>query len=121
MNTAIFPLINASTEAKALLGTNPVRFFEFGIAPDTSALPYATWQVITGTPANLLDQPALVDHVTVQIDVWAAQPSSARAVAKAIRRVIESDAYVTAWRGETKDTETDLFRLTFNASFINQN
>lgn len=121
MNTAIFPLIAASTEAKALLGTNPVRFFEFGFATDATPLPYATWQVLTGTPANLLDEPALVDHVTVQIDVWAEQPSTARAVAKAIRRAIESDAYVASWRGETKDTETGLLRLTFNASFINQN
>ncbi|TVO53161.1 tail completion protein gp17 [Denitromonas halophila] len=121
MNTTIFPLISASTDATDLLGTAPVRFYEFGSATEQTALPYATWQVVSGTPDNLLGEAAENDYVTIQIDIWATRPESTRDTARAVRRAIENDAYITALRGETKDSETGLYRATFNASLIYTN
>ena len=51
MSITIFRLVKAGTTR---LGTDPVRFFEFGTAPALEALPYATWQELSGEPVNYL-------------------------------------------------------------------
>lgn len=112
----LFALVKASPECVALLGTNPVRFFEFGEAPELQALPYATHQFITGTPYNLLDGPASADHISTQIDVWATTSTECKALANAIRSAIEHACYVTSWLGTHK--EEDLFRCSFTIQVI---
>lgn len=54
MIPAIFPLITANAGCTALLGTTPTRFYAFGDAPQGVARPYATWQLVSGVPDNLL-------------------------------------------------------------------
>ena len=65
----LFALVKASPECVALLGANPVRFFEFGQAPQLEQAPYVTYQHITGSPYNVLTGPAEADHITTQVDV----------------------------------------------------
>lgn len=54
MIPAIFPLITANAGCTALLGTTPTRFYPFGEAPATPTRPYATWQLVSAVPDNLL-------------------------------------------------------------------
>lgn len=112
----LFALVKASPECAALIGSNPVRFFEFGQAPQLEATPYATFQHITGTPYNNLTGPAPADHITTQIDVWADSSAECKAVANAIRRAIENNCHVTSWLGTNK--EGDTFRTVFTVQFI---
>lgn len=112
----LFALVKASPECTALLGTNPVHFFEFGNAPQLENTPYATHQHITGTPYNTLTGPAPADHITTQIDVWADTSAAAKAIATAIRSAIETQCYVTSWLGTSK--EGDTFRTTFTVQHI---
>lgn len=112
----LFALVKASSQCTALLGSNPVRFFEFGQAPQLEQAPYATYQLVTGTPYNVLTGPAPADHITAQIDVWADSSAECKAVANAIRKAAESDCYVTSWLGTSKDG--DIFRNTFTVQFI---
>lgn len=44
----------ASAAAKALIGSNPVRVYAAGEAPQPPTLPYVTWQTISGIPENYL-------------------------------------------------------------------
>ncbi len=112
----LFALVKASPECTVLIGSNPVRFFEFGQAPQLKQAPYATFQHITGTPYNNLNGPAVADHITTQIDVWADSSTQCKAVANAIREAIENNCHVTSWLGTNKEGET--FRTTFTVQFI---
>lgn len=111
-----FSLVKASLACTQLLGSDPVRFFEFGQAPQLEALPYATHQLITGTPYNALSGRASADHITVQIDVWAETSAECRTLANEIRNALELDCYVTSWLGTGK--ESGIFRCTFMVQII---
>ncbi|MCB1928286.1 MAG: DUF3168 domain-containing protein [Rhodocyclaceae bacterium] len=121
MTPAIFfSLIVADADALAALGSNPVRFYEIE-APEGTATPYATWQVVTGNPINVLDGPAPADHVRVQLNIVGATPDETRDTLAAIRRAVENDCYLTAWRGVSKDPETGLFLAGFDTQHIIDN
>lgn len=113
---SLFALVKASPACVALLGSNPVRFFEFGQAPQLEQTPYATFQHITGSPYNVLTGPAVADHITTQIDVWADSSAECKAIANAIRGAIENNCHVTSWLGTNKEGNT--FRAVFTVQFI---
>ena len=112
----LFALVKASPECVQHLGTNPVRFFEFGQAPQLQNAPYATFQHIAGVPYNTLNGPAPADHITTQIDVWTDTSAEARTISRVIRSAIENQCYVTSWLGTSK--EGDTFRTTFTVQHI---
>ncbi|RMV77775.1 DUF3168 domain-containing protein, partial [Pseudomonas amygdali] len=80
--------------------------------------PYAVWQVITGSPENYLAGRPDIDGFTLQVDVYAATGAQARAVTDAISHAIELKAYVVRWGGESKDTETKLYRSSFDIDWL---
>lgn len=102
----LFSLVKAGTN---LLGTDPVRFFDFGSAPQLETLPYATWQVLSGEPFNYLSGQPSDELLEVQIDIWAETAAECRTVARAVRRAIDPTIhishYVSAW-----DAESNLYR-----------
>lgn len=114
----VFATAAASSAVTTLLGTNPVRLYLFGEAPQGVTKPYAVWQTVSGFPENYLGQVPNADHWTVQIDVYAITASSARSVAQALRDAFEPVAYVTDWRGETRSAETNLYRYGFDVAWI---
>lgn len=118
MNTPIFSVCAASAAVKSLLGTNPVRFYQFGLAPQGVALPYAVFRTIYGAPENYLDGVPDVDSWGLQIDVYASSSSSAQNVASALRDAIEQKAYVTAWRGDSRDPDTKNYVYSFDVDWI---
>lgn len=113
---SLFQWVKASSQCTSVLGVNPVRFFEFGSAPQLEKKPYATFQQITGTPYNNLTGPAPADHITTQIDVWADSSAECTAIAKAIRGAIENNCHVTSWLGTNKEGNT--FRTVFTVQSI---
>ena len=113
---SLFAFVKSSSACAALLGRSPVRFFEFGTAPQLEETPYATFQHIAGNPYNNLTGPAAADHITTQVDVWADSSAECKAVANAIRGAIENNCYVTSWLGTNKEGET--FRAVFTVQSI---
>ncbi|MNO31434.1 hypothetical protein D3C76_214080 [compost metagenome] len=114
----IFAVCAASPAVTALLGAGPVRLYLAGEAPQDVVKPYAVWQLAGGVPENYLGDRPDMDGYTTQIDVYAATASSARAVAKALRDAVEAVAYVVAWRGESRDTETKNYRYSFDVDWL---
>lgn len=116
----IFPAIAASPACVALLktGTGPLRFWQFGLAPEPRPKPYAVWQRIFGAPENYLGTRPDIDAFTVQIDVYAGSADSARTVAAALRDAIESAAYITSWLGESIDPDTKNNRFSFQTDWL---
>lgn len=113
----VFATAAASPAVTALLGSNPVRLYLFGEAPQNVTKPYAVWQTVSGFPYNKLHDVPGADHYTLQIDAYALNASSARAVAEALRDAIEPTAYVVIWRGESKDVATGNYRYSFDVDW----
>jgi sorbitol-specific phosphotransferase system component IIA len=98
----------------ALVGTAPVRVYPFGDAPQDVALPYVVWQIIGGSPYNHLDSRPQMDRIGVQVDVYAASAASARDVGQKLRDCLEPLAHVMAFRGESKEPDTGVYRLSLD-------
>src|SRR5690606_26989734 len=96
----IFQLAKNSPAVTALLGSNPVRFWPFGTAPQGEERPYAVHQLVYGNANNTLSCPPSEDLLGVQIDWQARTVDGARAVAGARRATMKNDCnLVVAWRG----------------------
>ena len=112
----LFALVKAGT---TLLGTDPVRFFEFGTAPALEITPYATWQEIHGSPFNYIEGAPSTDHIKTQIDVWAPTASECRDVARAVRRAIDGQCTITFFQNSW-DEESRHYRTTLHAYYAQE-
>ena len=121
----IFPAVSASTAVKALIGSNPVRFYQFGMAPQNVQYPYAVWRRVFGSPENYLGDTPGIDQFSIQVDIYASGNSAGanqvRNIAAAMRDAIEPVAYITNWLGESIDPETKSHTFTFQSDwFVNR-
>ncbi|WP_165856734.1 DUF3168 domain-containing protein [Marinobacter sp. JSM 1782161] len=114
MTPPIFQVCAANAAVTALLGTGPTRLFPFGEASQDVALPYAVWQIVGGQPENFLGQAPDIDSVMLQVDVYADDVAGAREVARALRDAIQGHAHIVAWRGESRDDDTNHYRYSFD-------
>lgn len=123
MYPPIFPLINASSAVKALIGSNPVRFYQWGKAPQNVTKPYAVWRIASGDPENFINERPKTDNFTVQVDIYESPSNKngtekVRSIAAAIRDAIEEDCYITSWLGESRDPDTQNFHFAFQCDWI---
>jgi hypothetical protein len=116
MYPPVFQTCNVA-DVRAVLGTSPLRIYEFGMAPQNVTVPNAVWQIVTGYPENYLDCVPDIDSMTVQIDVYAMTSSAARTAAEKLRDAIEPHAHVVSWRGENRETDTKYFRYSFDVDW----
>ena len=120
MYPPIFPTIKASSAVRALIGSSPVRFYQFGMAPQDVVKPYVVWQRVFGSPENYLGDTPDMDSFTLQVDVYASPTQGAevaRNVAIALRDAIEPVAHITSWLGESQDPDTKNFRFGFQVDW----
>ena len=121
MYPPIFATVNvAAVQTVLKSGTGPLRFWMFGQAPQNPVMPYAVWQFVGGLPENYLSDLPDVDSMTVQVDVYASQsqgPSVARNVSERLRDAIEPNAHIVSWRGESRDTTTNEWRVSFDCDW----
>lgn len=118
MYPPIFAVCSSNLQVQAELGALPCRLYLFGEAPKGVATPYAVWQVVFGSPQNYLGKVPDIDKYTLQIDIYANSAAEARDVAEALRGAIEPEAYVTSWRGESREPDTNLFRYSFDVDWM---
>lgn len=118
MTPPIFAAVNVpAVQALLKTGSGPLRFYAFGMADQNTPKPYAVWQQAFGSPENYVSHTPDMDSIGVQVDVYAATATSARAVATALRDAIEPKAHITAWRGESRDEETKNYRFSFDCQW----
>lgn len=119
----VFQLLAADSTIASLLGDNPTRVFPFGEAPELQTYPYATWQTVSGTPENILDDTPPIDRISVQIDVWTRQDPAIQAgpqcfaIAEAIRDCLEPHAHMTFFGNTERASETRTYRHTLSFDF----
>jgi hypothetical protein len=119
MFAPIADIAGADANVIAALGPPPnQRFYSFGLAPEQNEKPYAVWQVIGGSPENLLSGRPDSDRHVIQVDAYAKTANQARSVARVLAEAFELDGYITSWNGEFFDTDTQLRRISFTVEFI---
>jgi len=117
----VFPLLAAASAVTSLIGTNPVRAYRHGRAPQGTAAPYVTWFLVTGLPENTLDEVPRVDRHEVQVDCWSENTGQGskdiEALAKAVRDAIEPHAHMTAEVFDGIDEDTQRYRIGMQFTF----
>lgn len=119
----LFAALDASAAVRILFGPNPLRVYAAGEAPADVQTPYVVWQTITGSPENYLAGVPDMDGFTTQIDVYGRaggdRPLTAiRTAAQAVRDAIETEAYIVGWRGESREPDTNLYRISFDVDWL---
>jgi hypothetical protein len=114
----IFQVATGDPAVTTLLGANPTRLYLFGLAPDNPAGTYCVWQVVNGNPDNYLAGRPDVESHELQVDVYAATASEARAAGQALEYAIELSASISSYNGENKDPETGRYRYSFSVDWI---
>ena len=112
----IVPTLKADTKVTALLGNAPLRVYE-DIAPDNVPIPYAVWQVVSGSPENDLDVAASVDHVSFQIVVYDTDQRRAQTIRAAIRSALEPYCFISNIHPSGYEPSTKLFSRGFDANW----
>lgn len=121
MYPPLFNTLKNVAAVKAVLGTS-IRVYPHGRNPPKDsplyAVPYAVFQIITGTPENYIDCLPDADDFVVQVDCYGATVDSATDAARVIRDAVEPVAYVSRWGGQFQDPDTSLFRYSMDLDWI---
>lgn len=118
MDTPFFQVCKADPTVQALLGGALPRIYPFGQAPEQVAKPYVVYQWIGGSPFNMINCRPDADRASLQVDVYGLTTQSTTTVAKAIRNAIETQSYITGYRGDMRDDETKLYRTSFDVDWL---
>lgn len=95
-----------------------VRAWSFGVAPDEPELPYVTWQNVSGTAFNNLDDRPSGDQVTIQFDIYDTDDERLIELARAVRYAIELDCNVTSIRNVERDPTNGVFHIGFDVVWV---
>lgn len=108
----IYPIIAASSEVTALIGS---RFYPHGRAPQNVEAPYCSWFLISGVPENCLGEVPRVDNFAIQIDCWSDNKGDGSAevqsLALAVRDALEPEMHMTNVAIEGIDPDTGRNRI----------
>lgn len=113
----VFPAIS-TTAVKAIVGTSPVRIYNHGQAPENVVLPYITWFVVIGNPQDNISSSPCADIDTVQIDCWSDDRAKVETLASAVRDALDAAGHLNTLIIDTYESDTKLYRIGLQASFI---
>ena len=118
MYPPIFAIAADNPGVTAVLGSNPVRLWPFGHAPQNEQRPYAMHQLVYGNPDNSLSCVPSEDLAGIQVDCYAKSVTAARQVAVALRDAFEATYnHMTAHNGEDWEPATGLYRVSMTFQF----
>lgn len=121
----VFQVLNVAS-VRALVGTNPVRIYRHGSAPQGVAPPYITWFEVAGQPYDQISGAPCGDLDSVQIDCWAGNgdPSGndgdtqVETVAAAVRDALDTAGIANRLVVNQRDPDTKRFHIGLEADFI---
>lgn len=109
-------LLEGDPTVRQQLG-DPVRLF-LGSAPQNTSLPYATWEVVSGSPTAMLSDPPPADGWRVRMTVWGEGLSHANGVAVAIRDVVERVGSIESYNPTPDSDDTDAVGISFDVRLL---
>lgn len=109
-------LLEGDPTVRQQLG-DPVRLF-LGSAPQNTPLPYATWEVVNGSPTAMLSEPPPADGWRVRMTVWGEVLTQANGVAVAIRDVVERVGSIESYNPTPDGDGTDAIGISFDVRLL---
>lgn len=117
MNSEIFDILNKSNPVKALLGSNPLRVYPWGRAPENPRLPYVVYTMYSASPENYLGTRGDIDRKSVQVNIYADTAARNTSCFNAIRNSLEGKAYLTTYRANEVDEDKDTYSTIMEFDF----
>ena len=114
----IYETCLADSAVTTIFGTNPLRVYGWGLAPQGVQRPYMVWQAVTGSPENNISESPDFDMTTIQVDVYADTAAKAKSGSKVIQNAIERVMNVVSLDGEDRDPVTNDYRVTFSVDWF---
>ena len=109
-------ILQADAEVRRVLG-DPIRVYP-NLAPQGTALPYATWGVAGGSPTAMLSEPPPADGWRVRLAVWGGDTVQANEAALAIRDAIEAVGSIESFNPPPDDDDTGAFGISFDVRLL---
>lgn len=109
-------LLQGDAGVRQVLG-DPIRVWP-GTAPQDTALPYATWEVVGGSPTAMLSEPPPADGWRVRLTVWGDSLTQANGAAVAIRDVVEGVGSIESYNPTPDSDGTDAMGISFDARLL---
>lgn len=113
----VFSLLTAAAPVTALIGTNPVRAYRHGRAPQGVTVPYVTWSIGASSAQNTLTGVPSADLFNVRIDSWSDDDAQVEALAQAVRDALETSAHMLGIVANDRDAVTNRFRISLSFDF----
>lgn len=114
------PNVYAALSVPAVTALVAQRIYRNGHAPQDTARPYITWQVVGGGPLNNLSDNPNMDNMRVRVWCYSnesAGSAAARNLAKAVRDALEAVTHVIAGPFDDFEPDTRLFVWVMDAEF----
>jgi len=109
-------LLQDAAAVRQVLG-DPIRLWP-GVAPQDAALPYATWEVVGGSPTAMLSEAPPADGWRCRMTVWGKTMTQANGVAVAIRDVVERVGSIESYNPTPDSDGTAAFGISFDARLL---
>lgn len=109
-------LLQDAAAVRQVLG-DPIRLWP-GIASQDAALPYATWEVVGGSPTAMLSEAPPADGWRVRMTVWGKTLTQANGVAVAIRDVVERVGSIESYNPTPDSDGTDALGISFDVRLL---
>ncbi|WP_319624110.1 DUF3168 domain-containing protein [Stenotrophomonas sp. RG-453] len=109
-------LLQGDAGVRQVLG-DPIRVWP-GTAPQDTALPYATWEVVGGSPTAMLSEPPPADGWRVRLTVWGDSLTQANGAAVAIRDVVERVGSIESYNPTPDSDGADAMGISFDARLL---
>ncbi|ACF52196.1 tail completion protein gp17 [Stenotrophomonas maltophilia] len=109
-------LLQDAAAVRQVLG-DPIRLWP-GVAPQDAALPYATWEVVGGSPMAMLSEAPPADGWRVRMTVWGNTLTQTNGVAVAIRDVVERVGSVESYNPTPDSDGTDAIGISFDVRLL---
>ena len=93
------------------------RIYQDEANPDTPA-PYVVWTRLAVVPENNLSDRPPGDRESIRVDVVAANEAQRDALTAACRDAVEARGHVLSVQSLGRDTDTRLWRMTFDADIF---
>lgn len=117
MNPSLFPLLKDSALVKSLLGSNPLRVYPWGRAPQNVPTPYATYTVYNGNPENYVSNNPDIDNKGTQLNIYGETGDDVEKCFIAIRNVLQNHAHMTNFSTPALDADTNYYSCTMEFDF----
>lgn len=117
MTIRIPPIQGTLAGATALTTISP-RIYAV-VAAEGAARPYTVWQLISAVPENQLSDRPEIDDQRVQVDFYSETQSEARRMMQAGVDALEPLGHIVFGPWTSYDSETKLFRWSFDIELWN--